>query len=211
AIARRHIALLALGLLLLASTLSQRAHDGLEPPMSRRFDGVVTLVSDPIDTGFGMRADVRSDGHRYELRAAESAAGALGTAAAGERVRVVGRLGPNPRDSPWLVPRHVSGRLRATHVERHDTGTAAHRAANRFRRLLQDGARPMGEPTRSLFAGFVLGDERGQGPEIVDDFLGSGLTHLLVVSGSNVAFLLVIIAPLTDRLGLASRWAVTLL
>lgn len=211
ALNRRRPWLLGLGLLLLASALAQRAHDGLEPPASASFDGIVTLVSDPIDTGFGMRVDVKSGGRRYELRTTGAPSGALGTASAGERVRVVGRIGPSPPDSPWLIPRHVAGRMTARRIERHDPGNALHRGANRFRRLLQRGAEPMGEPTRSLFGGFVLGDERGQTPEIADDFLGSGLTHLLVVSGSNVAFLLVLISPLTNRLGLGARWATTIL
>jgi competence protein ComEC len=108
------------------------------------------------------------------------------------------------------VPRHVVGRLAATSIERVDAGSAPWRAANRFRRLLQRGAATMPEPERSLYAGFVLGDDRDQPPEIVDDFRGAGLTHLLVVSGQNVAFLLVLVAPLTDRMGWRGRWTVTI-
>src|SRR5699024_3747217 len=144
-IGRRPV-LLGLGLLLGASTLAQRAHDGLEPPAAGPFEGIATLVADPVDIGFGTRADVRIDGQRHELRAMNAAAGALASAAAGERVHVVGRLGPPPPDSPWLIPRHIAGRLVASQVERHDSGTAVHRAANRFRRLLDEGTDSMGEP-----------------------------------------------------------------
>ena len=32
---------------------------------------------------------------------------------------------------------------------------------------------------RALFMGFVLGDDRGQSRQVVDDFRASGLSHLL--------------------------------
>src|SRR4051794_37776574 len=63
---------------------------------------------------------------------------------------------------------------------------------------------------RALFTGFVLGDDRGQRPEVVEDFRASGLSHLLVVSGENVAFVLALAAPLLKRLRLGARWAVGL-
>src|SRR5699024_7671293 len=67
-IGRRPV-LLGLGLLLAASPLAQRAHEGLEPPVAGPFEGIATLVADPVDIGFGTRADVRIDGQRHELRA----------------------------------------------------------------------------------------------------------------------------------------------
>jgi ComEC/Rec2-related protein len=195
---------------LLAAGLGVRAHAGLAPPEPGRYEGIVTLVSDPKDTPWGARADVRVGSKRYELQAARGAAGAVGRSLAGERLRVVGRLRPPPDDAPWLRARHVVGRLTVDRAERHDAGAAPFRAANRFRRLLERGAEVMAEPARGLYGGFVLGDDRGQSAEVVDDFRAAGLTHLLVVSGANVAYLLVLARPLTDRLGLWSRWVVTL-
>ena len=51
----------------------------------------------------------------------------------------------------------------------------------------------------------MLGDDRGQSPEVVEDFRGSGLTHLLVVSGENLAFVLALLAPFLRRLGMTGR------
>ncbi|MBV8982087.1 MAG: ComEC/Rec2 family competence protein, partial [Acidimicrobiia bacterium] len=59
----------------------------------------------------------------------------------------------------------------------------------------------------ALFLGFVLGDDRGQSPEIVEDFRGAGLTHLLVVSGENLAFALALVGPLLRRLSMGGRLA----
>src|SRR4029078_10820073 len=53
--------------------------------------------------------------------------------------------------------------------------------------------------------GFVLGDDRGQSFETVDDFRASGLAHLLVVSGGNVACVLALASPALRRLSIAGR------
>lgn len=200
--------------LVLASALGARSLAGLDPPEPGPFQGVVTLVADPRTTDWGAVVDVRLGtglgGRRVELRADGGAAGAVGRALAGERLAVRGRLRSPPTDAPWLVPRHVSGRLTVAAAEAHDAGALPWRAANRFRRLLERGASVMGDPGRELYGGFVLGDRSGQSAEVVDDFRAAGLTHLLVVSGSNVAYLLVLLAPLRGRLPLGARWLVTM-
>lgn len=210
ALAVRRPWLLVIGGFVLATSLGHRAVDGLDPVAAAPYQGPVTLLADPADTPFGVRVDVRVGERRLELEASGGAAGTVGTALAGERLRVEGRLRPPPPDAPWLVPRHVVGRLPVERAERLDGGSAPWRAANRFRRLLGRGAEVLPEPTRSLYGGFVLGDDRGQPPEVVDDFRGAGLTHLLVVSGQNVAFVLVVVSPVTSRLRLGTRWLVTI-
>ena len=207
---RRSPALLVVGGLLVASALGARAMAGLGPVERSEHEGVVTLVADPVETRFGYRVDVRAGRHRFELRAHHSAAGAVSRALAGDRLSVTGRMEPPPSEAHWLVPRHVRGVLVADRTEFHDHGAAPWRAANRFRALLTRGAAHLPEPTRSLYGGFVLGDARGQGVEVVDDFRASGLTHLLVVSGQNVAFVLVLAGPIIRRQALVGRWVITL-
>jgi competence protein ComEC len=63
---------------------------------------------------------------------------------------------------------------------------------------------------RSLYLGFVIGDDRAQPPAVVEQFRASGLAHLSAVSGENVAFLLAVAGPGLRRLGGPARWAVTL-
>lgn len=208
-LALRRPVVVVLGVAVLASGLAARSHAGLHPVAAGPWNGVVTLVSDPSPTPFGWRADVRAGSRRVELAADDAAGGSLSAALTGERVRVAGRLAPPRPGSTWLVPRHVVGRLEADSVERVDAGAVPWRAANRFRRLLETGAASMRESDRSLYSGFVLGDDRDQRAEVVDDFRGSGLSHLLVVSGQNVAFVLVLVSPATARLGWRGRWAVT--
>ncbi|MBP7631867.1 MAG: ComEC/Rec2 family competence protein [Acidimicrobiales bacterium] len=209
AVVLRRPSVLVVAGLVLASALGARALAGLQPPEPGPFEGTVTLVADPRPNDWGTSVDVRLGDRRVELRAGGGAAGTVGRALAGEQLTVRGSLRPPPADAPWLVPRHVSGRLTVTEAEAHHAGAMPWRAANRFRRLLARGAASMDEPARQLYGGFVLGDQSGQSVEVVDDFRAAGLTHLLVVSGSNVAYLLVLLTPLRGRLPLGARWLVT--
>lgn len=206
----RRPVLLGLAAFALAAVLAGRSLAGLSPLRAESFRGTVTLLSDPEVLPFGARADVRVGTHHVELVASGSGAGALEASLAGEQVRVSGRIRPPPPDAPWLLPRHVVARLSAATVEREGPGTAPWRAANRLRRLLGRGAQALPDPERGLFGGFVLGDDRGQPPEVVDDFRGSGLSHVLVVSGQNVAFVLLLARPLTERLTWRGRWVLTI-
>ena len=60
-----------------------------------------------------------------------------------------------------------------------------------------------------MFTGLVLGDDRAQPADLADAFQGAGLTHLLAVSGQNVAFALALAGPVLRRLRLWPRLAAT--
>lgn len=206
---RRPVALVV-GTALLASGLAARAEAGLLVPVPAPFDGMVTLVGDPTSASGGLRAVVRVEGRRLELQARGQEAATLADRLAGERVQVRGRVGPVPEAArERLARRHVAGRLTVDAVGLSEPGGPLQRLANGLRRTLVTGAEPLGE-RRPLFTGMVIGDDRDQPVVVADDFEGAGLTHLLAVSGQNVAFVLVLAGPLLKRLGLGSRWAATL-
>jgi competence protein ComEC len=56
-----------------------------------------------------------------------------------------------------------------------------------------------------LARGFVLGDDQGIDAETVEDFRRAGLSHLLAVSGQNVALLALLAMPVLALLGLPLR------
>lgn len=206
-VARRPL-LLAAGVAIAASGLAARSWAGLAPPEPASVEAVVTLVTDPVDTFGGVRVDARLDGRRVEAFARGAAAGRLAGRLAGERAFVSGHLQPvPPSDRLRLAPRHVSARLTVTSVGDWSPGGPVARVANGLRRTLMAGASSLGPGPRSLYAGFVLGDRRGQPPEVAYDFRASGLAHLLVVSGQNVAFVLAVAGPALRRLGLGGRLA----
>ena len=204
--------LLCLGVALLAAALGQRSVDGLDAPLTTGpVHTEVTLVTDPEPDGRGgVTVDVRLGGRRVRGAARISAAGALDDRLAGERVTVIGRVRDlGPRDA-WLRPRHIAGRLTIETVTGWRTGGPASRLANDLRRTLARGAEALPERQRSLLAGITLGDDRAQPADMADAFQAAGLTHLLAVSGQNVAFVMVIAAPLLTRLRFGSRLAATL-
>jgi ComEC/Rec2-related protein len=55
----------------------------------------------------------------------------------------------------------------------------------------------------------VLGDDRAEPPDLVDDFRAAGLSHLTAVSGENLAFALALAGPLLRRLALRWRFVAT--
>ncbi|MFL6207193.1 MAG: ComEC/Rec2 family competence protein, partial [Acidimicrobiales bacterium] len=195
---------------LLASGLAQRSLDGLDGITEGIVAGDVTLLSDPVPSFEGVRADVRWGDRRLEARAEGIAADALRPRLAGEVVTLRGTVRPAPPERPWLVARHVAGELTVVRVERWRAGDPASRVANRLRRTLVAGAEPLDERARSLYTGLVIGDDRDQPADLADAFRGAGLTHLLAVSGQNVAFALALAGPVLRRLRLWPRLVATL-
>lgn len=212
ALARRRPILLVVGAALLASALAHRAETGLVPPdQARSVAGEVLLLSDPVEVNGATKVDVGLGDRRVEAWARGRPASVLGPLLAGELVMVRGRLRPPPSEArPWLARRHVSARLSVEEAGPVRPGSLASRAANHLRRTLVSGARSLDTEQRALLTGFVLGDDRDQSPAVANDFEAAGLTHLLAVSGQNVAFVLVLAGPLLRRLGLRSRWAASL-
>lgn len=194
---------------LLASGLSYQAWAGLSPLPPGPIDVTLTLVGDPSASFGGWTVDARSPFGRVELVAGGGAGGRLSGRQSGERVHVTGRLEPLS-DQGWAAPRHVRARLAADRVVPVDDGGALVRLVNGVRALVVRGAVSLPEDHRALFLGFVLGDDRGSSPVIADDFDGAGLSHLLVVSGQNVAFVLVVATPLLARFRLRPRLVGTL-
>lgn len=189
---------------LVASAVSAHAWAALEPPPPQRFAGTVTLMSDPEPVPGGVRVDVKAGSRRSELWAKGADAATLRSALAGERVEVAGWLEP-VRHQPWLHRRHIATRLTADEVRDLRVGSAASQVANAVRRTLQRGAEHLTAGRRGLYLGLVLGDDRGQSDELVATFRAAGLSHLMVVSGQNVAFVLALAAPVLARFQLRSR------
>ncbi len=210
AVARRRPVTWCLLLLVVTDVLAVRALDGLAPPPDGEFDGVVTLVTDPEPTTAGrLRFEVTTTYGRLlaevgSPRAMASSAPLL----AGDRVHVEGATGALRRSTDWTRSRHLAGTLRVDSVLGSAPGGAHHTAANAFRRTLDRGAASLTPTQRSLLAGLVLGDDRAQPPQLTADFRAAGLTHLLAVSGQNVAFVLVVVSPLLRMLRLWPRFLV---
>lgn len=227
AVLGRHRAVIALCALALLGTASmQRALHGLA--VSPLTEAVETharaivhgeLVVDPDVFEYSARVRVRV--HTAEIdgwlgrvdrilvvRASGDVAMRLGVLAAGDRVVLEGGLEPLDgwdRRERW---NHAVGLLRADELVAFESPAGAlWRVANALRDRVVAGLAVLPATERALAESFLLGDDRAVPPETVDEFRAAGMTHLLVVSGSNVAFALALCGPLLRILGLRTRFA----
>lgn len=173
-------------------------------------DTRLELATDPEPTSGGVRAMVRLDGKLLEARAWGSPAGHLRPRLAGEWVDAMVTVRPLTDPPAWLLAQGVVGRATITSVTGFGEGHLASRIANSLRRTIEAGAASLPPDLRSLFTGLVYGDDRNQSPLVGDAFDGAGLSHLLAVSGQNVAFVLALLWPFLRRLGHRSRFAAIL-
>jgi competence protein ComEC len=210
-LAARRPEVLCVGAALLAASLGQRSIGGLEAPLDTGpVTAEVTLVSDPVpDRHGGVGVDVRLDGRRLRAHARSAPAAALDDRLAGERILVVGEVrAPGPTELK-LRYRHLAGRLEVGAVVGWRPGGGVSRVANGLRRTLAQGADVLPDRHASLLAGLTLGDDRDQPADMTDAFRAAGLTHILAVSGQNVAFVMVLVAPVLARLRFGPRLVVT--
>lgn len=203
--------LLPVTVLVLCASLAQRSWDGLEASEPHPLRGSATVVTDPERFGAGTSAVVRVDGRRYLARGFGSAGAALSRTSAGERIEVDGDVVPYTGWDERRAALHVADQLRLQSVQHLGMGNPLWRTSNGIRSLVADGAEGLGERRRILFTGLVYGDDRGQDPGIEADFRQAGLTHLLAVSGQNVAYVLTLLRPVLERLPLRGRWVLTML
>ncbi|MGF1596330.1 MAG: ComEC/Rec2 family competence protein [Acidimicrobiales bacterium] len=207
ALALRRSWLLVVAVAALASTMGHRADTGFVPVEPGPFEGPVTVVDDPRPVGAGHRLVVRlTDGRRVEASGYGSAGHRLARLGPGQRVILDGRLTPAP-DRPWERSRHLLGRLAVATVGPADPPAPVRAAIEAVRGIVADGARSLPERHRSLYLGILIGDDRHQGDAQQAVFRAAGLSHLLAVSGQNVAFVLAVVAPLTGLLGRRTRLA----
>jgi len=218
---RHRTALAAVACALLGCAVMARALDGqdrspLGPAIAHREATTVHGVAteDPAGSQYEASVLVRIDtghgSHRTVLaRAAGADRAALRVVEAGDRVVLQGRLtalgsGAYDDRARW---RHAVAALDDAQV----VGLARPRGllavADAIRSVILRCTRSLAPTTRALVAGFLLGDTRGIPTPVIDEYRASGLSHLLAVSGENVAFVMALAAPLLRRLRLGTRTA----
>lgn len=190
-------------ILLLVVVCGTRAHQALRALEGERGGPVaaqVTVLDDPVARFGRWTFQVRRGAERdqADLAMRERAP------QVGERLAVRGVLRPLD-DNAWARAAHLRARLRIDEVTARVQPGLAMRAVNAFRRGLDDGAASL-DADRPLFVGIVLGDDRDQPASQIQRFRTAGLSHLLAVSGQNVAFVLLVAAPVLRRGRLGMRW-----
>ncbi|MEY4131903.1 MAG: hypothetical protein RLZZ31_2027 [Actinomycetota bacterium] len=195
---RRRI-LICLGLYVLVGSLTFHALSGLQfKSGGSQLTGVVMRL--PSVNEHDVTVDIRTRIGRIELRGSKKQ---LASFDVGQDVRVTGELRPisNRRD---VRARHLRASIAVETVERAgrqwwSIGPSA------IRTLVTKSAQPLGRDY-GLYLGFVIGDERGITKDMSQTFQASGMSHLLVVSGQNLAFIIVLASPILSRLRRGSRF-----
>ncbi len=210
----KRAALLSLAVALLCSSLAFSSWAGLETELQGSFASVGTVVTDPVRRGGGTTAVLRIDDARVLVSAWGGTGARLGRADAGDRLAVEGSYRPYNGSRERKAALHVGTRATLTSVQgigRDLLGIGLlYEVANGVRGRLDNGAASLSDERRALFKGLVYGDDRGQSALTEADFRLAGLTHLLAVSGQNVAYVLTLAAPAIRRASLRGRWIATL-
>ena len=159
---RSQPALLVIGCFGLATGLAGHAWQGAAPRRPPPSRAVVTLRTDPAPLGPGVVAEAVTGGRHLELRAFGGPARRLRGRLAGEELA---DRGPAPPASSRAV-RPAPGSPRGGRGRRHPRQRGGRRAARWPGRptgsagLLVRGSRTMDPLDRSLYLGFVVGDDR---------------------------------------------------
>jgi competence protein ComEC len=169
--------------------------------------GTAVLVSDPEHSGHAIRSLVKLNERHYEAWATGAFAKQVQTMRAGDRIQLQATVRPlSGKRTAGLRRRHVAATLTVTSMHPVPSNSITVSLPNGLRNLLEDGAGALSTTNRPLFTGLLYGDDRLQSEESVAEFRDSGLAHLTAVSGANVAFVLVLLAPLFRRFALFGRF-----
>jgi competence protein ComEC len=211
---RRPAVVLGVGVLVVfAATRSTSAWDELAPNRLGPFAGWARVVEEPRRYEGATRALVEVEGERFELWV-RGRAGPLRVAdwRAGDSVQLAGELTALEPDRMKRVAwQHVVGELEADWLGDRFAGGPLATASNRVRILVERGAAALRPDHAALARGLVIGDDRDQPVEMVERFRRSGLSHLMAVSGQNVAFVVAAAGPVLRRAPPFARWLLTLL
>jgi competence protein ComEC len=194
------IALAAIGCVVMTHAVDGQRHSSLARVGAAQLRG--TLINDPDGPRFSASVLVRTPQGIVLATSSGDDAMRLRVLEAGDRVALAGVLAPVRGRERW---QHAAARLERARVVGLQPPTGLIGFADSLRTRVLAGTRALpGEP-RALVAGFLLGDTRAIPASTTGDYRAAGLSHLLAVSGENVAFVLALIGPLLRRMRLGLR------
>ena len=203
---------------LLVSALSHHSDQNYQPLEFQNYSGVVQLVDDPEPTRFSngkvravakLKQDVPGLTNKRVVLTASSSELLL-TLTAADSLEVEGVLAPIS-DTKWNRASHLVGKLEVSRILRVNKVSGLRGGVEVVRQTVVSGASYLPEDQQPLFLGLVVGDDRFQTNSQRDNFRLAGLSHLLAVSGQNVALVFVVLAPIFRYLPLRFRFVLSCL
>lgn len=203
AVSRRPRTLLAVVIVAVVVVRGSGQLEALRRPLADGpISGPARVVTDPTQRDFDVQAVLAVEDRRYVASMQSTRATVFKRAQVGETFTVVGT--PRSLDGApdgWVLSNHLDGRLTVESITDPAPAATWYRLANGIRSLIARSGASMAPDDRALYLGLVIGDDREQSELQKYRFRASGLSHLLAVSGQNVAFVLAIASPLTRRIG----------
>lgn len=158
-------------------------------------------------------------GSLWSIEAIDCGRGSLSQAGSVVVDDVITDPGTRVRGAGWLIPLGSDGfdrarqrlgaqaslHLRETEIVAKPRG--AHGVARRVREGLHAAVSNLDPRHAALIEGLTIGDTSGFAPETITHFRASGLSHVLAVSGSNVAIVVAAMLVALGRLSLVARVA----
>ena len=204
-------------------SLDGLAHHSLSRSVGQRAAVEIrgTIVDDAAVTKFAATALLRASSVRVArgawlafdrtvlLRGSARNSGAVGALEATDTVTIVGDLSTlSGFDARWQW-KHAVARVEVFEVqELRRSRNPLYRISNGLRAWISNGLILIPADDRALLSGFLLGDTRQISDTTVTTFRDAGLSHLLAVSGANVAFVLVLIGPILKRRRIGARFVI---
>lgn len=128
----------------------------------------------------------------------------------GDRIETTGSLDAPPTDAPgfagFLESRGAAGTLKAHTIELIGNGVGLGAGIEHLRWSVDDAlSRAIPEPEAGLAAGILIGLRERVSHAVADDFTVTGLTHVVAISGWNIALVAGIATAMLRATGLRRR------
>jgi competence protein ComEC len=132
----------------------------------------------------------------------------------GESVRVLGELQTPPSFEDFSYQDYLARQGVYSIVSSAEVELLGERRGSPFRRVMLDFrasaqttiTRLLPDPQSSLLTGILLGVESGITPRVRDDFNATGATHVIAISGANLAILAGVLRGFTRR-WMSPKWS----
>ncbi len=169
-------------------------------PSGHRFSAALVVRTERID---GVRVD-----RRLLVRAVGDEAGRMRQLRRGDHVVFWAWLRNGVAD-PWAQRARAAAIAEVDLLRSFREPRAPHLVAGAWLRdRVERGIAFLPAADRALLRGFLLGDTRALADTERDRFRAAGMSHLLAVSGANVAFVLALAGPILRRVGYRARFAI---
>ncbi len=192
------------------SSLSAMWWERLDVDLPTSISGQGVVVADPVRNFGTVEMIVAHENRRYLAVVDAAKTAGVGELQTGQQIEISGRVSKlSGKKVAYLRRQHVAGKLVVATLELVGPGNAMYQSANVVRSELARGANQLSAQHAALLLGLTIGDDRNVDDKTREAFRESGIGHLTAVSGANVAFVLLLFAPIIQRFRLTGRFVMS--